>query len=215
MIEVKDLSVIYKSLKALNNINLKIESGETLALVGQNGAGKSSLLKVLTGLLRPTRGCVKVSGSIGWMPEKSQPNPDLRVFEFIKNSGFLKGLEGELLDVRTSDVIKTCGLAEKEGELCGTLSKGLSQRVLLASVLVGNPEILVLDEPSSGLDPLFQKKMIELVSRLKIDKTLIISTHNISEIENLSSRVVVLKDGNISFDSKFNNKGDKSYYEYF
>lgn len=215
MIRVRDLSVTYRGFKALKNINLDIEKGETLALVGQNGAGKSSLLNALTGLIKHSSGEIIIDGDIGWMPEVSSPDPKLKVREFLSFSGYLRGLSSKYIEERVDWALEKCDLDDKRDELCGSLSKGLKQRVILASALIGDPGILILDEPSSGLDPLFQTKMISLISSLKLNKTLIISTHNISEIESLSSRVIVLKDGTISFDSNLDNKGERSYYEYF
>lgn len=215
MIEVRDLSVTYKGFKALKNVNIKIERGETLALVGQNGAGKSSLLRVLIGLVKSFTGSYVVEGNIGWMPELSLPDGKLSVREFISFSGYLKNLNKKQISNSVDSIIELCGLSNKKNDLCATLSKGLKQRVILAAALMGDPDVLILDEPSSGLDPLFQTQMISLISSINIDKTLIISTHNISEIEKLSSRVVVLKDGIVSFDSSKESRGDKSYYEYF
>lgn len=215
MIEVEDLVVSYKGLKALNSICLTIKKGESLALVGQNGAGKSSLLKALIGLISNYSGNISTIGSIGWMPENSTPDANLKVFEFLNYCGYLKGIKKDRIIGVTNSALEMCGLSNKRETLCSSLSKGLKQRVILASALIGDPDILILDEPSSGLDPLFQSQMISLIERLKVNKTLILSTHNVSEIENLCSRVVVLRDGYISFDSSKDTKGDKSYYEFF
>ncbi len=214
MIEVQELTVRYKSLLALNKISLLVKKGETLAIVGQNGAGKSSLLKVLTGLIKPQEGSVCISGSIGWMPELSTPDPLLKVEEFISFAGYLKGLSNEEIVIERECILKECELIEKKDSLCGTLSKGQKQRVILASALMGSPDILILDEPSSGLDPLFQTRMISLIAEVASTKTVIISTHNISEIERLASRVIVLKEGQISFDGTLEGNS-RSYYEYF
>lgn len=215
MIEIKDLSISYKKLEALRNVSLSIDKGETVALVGQNGAGKSSLLNAVINLIKPSGGAIDVSGTIGWMPELSTPDSLLTVSEFLTFTGSLKLLKNDQLEKEVSRVIKMCSLDDKADQLCGNLSKGLMQRVMFAGAIIGDPDILVLDEPSSGLDPLFQKQMISLISDLTKNKTVILSTHNISEIELLGSRVIVLKNGEVSFDSSI-SKGDiKSCYEYF
>lgn len=215
MIEIKDLSISYKKLKALKKVSLRIDRGETVALVGQNGAGKSSLLNAVINLIKPTDGTVSVSGSIGWMPELSTPDPLLTVTEFLTFTGTLKLLKDEQLFKEVTRVVKECCLVDNAAQMCGDLSKGLMQRVMLAGALIGDPDILILDEPSSGLDPLFQKQMISLISGLSMNKTVIISTHNISEIELLGSRVIVLKNGSVSFDSSCFEGDIKSCYEYF
>lgn len=196
MIKVENLTVNYKKTMALNNLSLSIKKGEVVALLGQNGAGKSTLLKEI----------IKISlGKAGWMPESVQPDPNLTVSEFLN---FLSNSDEDI-----DNIINQCGLTNKRNELCGTLSKGTKQRVILALSLIGKKEILILDEPSAGLDPLFQKDMIKLIKEIGKNKTVIISTHNISEIEDLATRIIVLKDGMISYDGNLDKK--RSYYEFF
>lgn len=196
MIRVENLTVKFKKFNALDNISLTIQEGEIVALVGQNGAGKSTLLKEIQKL---------VPNNSGWMPERVLPDPSLTVYEFLS----LLSEEGDRIDY----VIEHCGLTTNRDKLCGTLSKGTKQRVILALALIGNRDILILDEPSAGLDPLFQKEMIQLIKEVGKGKTIIISTHNIAEIEDLASRIIVLKDGKISYDGDLDSKG--AYYEYF
>lgn len=215
MIKIENLSVSYKGFKALDNISFDIKKGEIVALVGQNGAGKSSLLKSITKLIKPDKGIIIVNGSIGWMPEIVKPDPLLTVREFLMFAGYLKKVPADRIKNQVENVITDCMINDKADTYCSELSKGLMQRVIFGSSLIGNPEILILDEPSSGLDPLFQKQMISMISKLGKDKTVIISTHNIAEIEMLGSRVIVLKDGTISFDSSGYKGVSNSYYEYF
>ncbi len=206
MIKVESLTVQYKNVKVLNNISLNIKKGDVIAIAGKNGAGKTTLLKSIVGLITPNIGNVEILGSIGWMPEDAVPDPKLKVHEFISFCAELNGSNN------IDDVITKCGLEKYRNQLCKTLSKGLKQRVLFACVLVGKPEILILDEPSGGLDPLFQNEMIKLIKGIGTDVTIILSTHNISEINSLASEVVVLKDGEISY--KGLPEGEL-YYEYF
>ncbi|MBN2617346.1 MAG: ABC transporter ATP-binding protein [Spirochaetales bacterium] len=199
MLELKGVTVKFGHKIALNNISIKINEGEVVAIVGQNGAGKSSLIKELIG---------NSSLPVGYMPERATPDPYLTVDEFI--SYFIQLSNS---NCRVEDIIELCNLQEYRSILCKNLSKGTSQRVILSAVLGLNTDIIILDEPTAGFDPLFQIEMNSIFSKIKGDKTIIISTHNISEIEHIASRIIVLKDGSINFDGAFNRT--KSYYEYF
>lgn len=194
MIRVQNLTVKYKRVYALNNVSLKINKGEIVALVGQNGAGKTTLLNEIISL---------IPGRVGLMPESTVPDSNLTVEEFLL---YLSG-------AKVDSVITMCGLEDKRTSLCGTLSKGTKQRVILALALSIDSDVLLLDEPSAGLDPLFQKEMLSLIRKISRNRTLIISTHNISEIEDLATRIIVLRNGEISYDGKLDKK--RSYYEYF
>lgn len=207
MIKVESLTVEYKDVKVLNNISLNIKKGDIITFAGKNGAGKTTLLKSLIGLIKPKKGNVEILGSIGWMPEDAVPDPKLKVHEFISFCGELKGS-----NKNTDDVIEKCGLGKYRNQLCKTLSKGLKQRVLFACALAGDPDILILDEPSGGLDPLFQNEMIKLIKGIGSNVTIIISTHNISVINSLASEVVVLKDGEITY---MGPPEGELYYDYF
>lgn len=202
MIRIENLSIEYKGYRALDRISLNIDKGETVAIVGQNGAGKSTLLKSLVGILQPKHGNINIDGRIGWMSESSTPPGKLKVHEFLSNLAYLKGINKSDISKQVELVIDCCSLRKKSNSFSNELSKGQTQRVLLAGALLGDPEILILDEPSSGLDPLFQTKMIDLIRVVSGNKLLIVSTHNIKEIESLASRIIVLKDGKISFDNK-------------
>lgn len=213
MINIESLTINYKNKNSIKNISLKINKGDIVALVGKNGAGKSTLLKTITGLLKPTMGNVEVFGSIGWMPESSIPDPILTIYEFISFSGHLKGISKDDLHLNVQEVLNLCELELICKTKCKDLSKGQKQRVLLASAIIGQSDILILDEPSAGLDPLFQKEMVNMITNLAIDKTIILSTHNISEIEKLATKIIVLKNGELSYFGNFNL--EKSYYDYF
>ncbi len=213
MIEVKKLTVKYKKTTALKDVSFRVETGDVLALVGQNGAGKSTLLKSIIGLKKIKSGTVKTKGTLGWMAESTIPDPDLTISEFLSFTGNLKCIADKDLKIEVDNVIGICGLFDKRHNLNKTLSKGLKQRVIFASAILGHSDILILDEPSAGLDPMFQKEMIKLIKDISIHKTVIISTHNIPEIEELATKIMVLKDGEISYLGEF--KGEKSYYDFF
>lgn len=194
MINIEALTVQYGSKTALNNLSLSIKQGEKVAIVGQNGAGKSTLLKHIVG---------RADSSVSFMPESVTPDPDLTVYEFL-----------ELFSQKDpTDILESCGLFEESSHFCKNLSKGKKQRVMLALTLLNESELIILDEPSAGMDPLFQKEMIMLIDSLCTDKTLIITSHNLDEVYSLTGRIVVLKDGEVSFDGLLEES--KSYYEYF
>lgn len=194
MIKIEDLTVQYGSKTALKNLSLVIKPGEKVAILGQNGAGKSTLLNHII---------KKADSRVSFMPESATPDPDLTVFEFL-----------QLFSQKDpTEIIESCGLKEDMDTFCKNLSKGNRQRVMLALTLLYGGELIILDEPSAGLDPLFQKEMITLIKDLCRDKTLIITSHNLDEVYSLTGRIVVLKDGQKSFDGKLEE--NRSYYEYF
>lgn len=194
MIDIEDLTVQYGSKTAIKNLSLHIKAGEKLAIVGQNGAGKSTLLRELI---------KQADFDISFMPESATPDPELTVNEFL-----------DLFSEREpEEIIEKCGLKDDRFTLCKHLSKGNAQRVLLALTVLIDSDLIILDEPSAGMDPLFQKEMITLINHLCRDKTLIITSHNLDEVYSLTERIIVLKDGEISFDGLLEEK--KSYYEYF
>lgn len=198
MIRVKELIVNYKDVRALDKISLTINRGESVALVGRNGAGKSSLLKSIIGIIKPYSGDIQIDGSIGWMPEKGYLEDNIKVFEHLEHISYLKGVEKTLIIKEVHRVLNLCELSNKRDSYCKELSKGEMQRIHLASAIINSPDILILDEPSSGFDPLFQQKMINIIKEASKDKVLIVSTHNIHEIENLTTKVIVLKEGQVS-----------------
>ncbi len=212
MIHIQNLTVRYKRNIAINSLSLNIDSGEVVAIVGQNGAGKSSLINSIVGLIK-YKGSINILGTIGLMPEMATPDENLSVYENLSFFSYLKGINKGEIPSEVDRIIELCEIEEYRNVLCRKLSKGFKQRVLLGCSIVGNPNIIILDEPSSGLDPLFQKQMIRLIKGLAIGKAVIISTHNVSEIEELATRVVVLKDGEMSFNGKLKDK--RSYYDYF
>jgi len=206
LINVSNLFVKIKKDLILKNITFNIEKGDVVALAGQNGAGKSTLIKSINGLIKPKSGAISVNGTIGFMPESTTPDPKLTVSEFLSYIYYLRG------DSFTPDLYSKFGLVKKIDSLCGQLSKGLKQRVLLAAVFAGNPDIIILDEPSAGLDPQFQLEMIQLIKAIDKGVTVLISTHNISEIKELSEKVIILRNGEISY---IGSTREGNFYEYF
>lgn len=208
MIEFKHVSKSYGRKNALNDISFKIEKGETVGLLGLNGAGKSTTMNLMTGYIYPDKGDIlvdginineehkKTAGKIGYLPEIPPLYEDMTIEEFIKFVLDIKGAKEKNAD----NLLEKIGIADVSGRIIKKLSKGYKQRVGLAAALVGEPEILVLDEPTVGLDPRQIAEIRELIKEVGKDKTVLISSHILSEIQLLCGRVIVLKDGKIAAD---------------
>ena len=209
MIEVKNVTKKYGNFTAVDNITFTVKDGEVVGLLGQNGAGKSTTMNMITGFIEPTAGTIIVNGfdimkkslkakkQIGYMPENVPLYPELTVKEFVSYMAELKLVERKIRKQEVENVIKETGLEEVKNKLIRNLSRGYKQRVSMAGALVGNPEVLILDEPTVGLDP---KQIIEirnLIKNLGKKHTVILSSHILSEISQICERVVILNKGKI------------------
>jgi ABC-2 type transport system ATP-binding protein len=209
MIEVKNLTKRYGRVTAINDVSFSVNAGEIVGLLGPNGAGKSTTLRVLACYLPATGGDVKVGGAdifsdsfevrrkIGYLPESVPLYNDMRVNEYLRFRGGLKGLRGRRLRDRMDVVLERCQLTEHRCSMIGTLSKGFRQRVGLADCLIHEPECLILDEPTIGLDPNQIRNIRELIRELSDQYTVLISTHILSEVEMLCERVLIMNEGRI------------------
>lgn len=210
MIEVKNLKMLYGTKEVLKNISFKIEEGKTVGLLGSNGAGKSTTMNILTGYLKPEAGEIIVNGvdmrkspkeakkQIGYLPELPPLYKDMKVFEYLLFVADLKGVSDKKREVRR--VIDLMNLKECRFDYIKKLSKGVQQRVGFAQCLIGNPKVLILDEPLVGLDPVESKKTRELIRSLQGEHIIIISSHVLKEIEELCDTILMLKDGEIVLD---------------
>lgn len=209
MITVKNVTKKYGKFKAVDNISFEINDGEIIGLLGPNGAGKSTTMNILTGFIEPTEGEVIINGyniskkpkkakkCIGYMPEGVPLYKDMTVKEFVTYMAELKGVKKEQIKESVDQAIQDTWLQNVRKVLIRNLSKGYKQRVSMAGALVGNPEIIILDEPTVGLDP---KQIIEirnLIKKLGKDHTLIISSHILSEISQICERVIIINKGQI------------------
>ena len=209
MIEVSNLSKTYSGFRAVQGISFHVNKGEIVGFLGPNGAGKSTTMKVLAGYLPPTDGKISIGGfdvvtqsielrkRIGYMPENVPLYTDMRVNEFLRFRAELKKVTRRKIKDRVEAVKQLCSLKDVENKIIGTLSKGYRQRVGLADALVHEPDLLILDEPTIGLDPNQIRSVRDLIKDLGKHHTILLSTHILSEVELTCSRVLVIHRGRI------------------
>ena len=213
IIEVNDLLKRFGSSEVLNHVNFSIERGESVGLLGENGAGKTTTMRILAGFLPPTSGSVRVNGHdsvyeslelrrcIGYLPEDVPLYPNMRVEEYLRYRARLKGVRRREVRAAVSKALDRVDLLKRRRSLIGTLSKGLRQRVGIADALVHSPPILILDEPTSGLDPAQRVDVRGLISELKGDHTILVSSHILPEVEGSCDRLIVLSAGTVAAES--------------
>ena len=209
MIKVEDLTKRYAGVAAIQDLNFEVARGEIVGFLGPNGAGKSTTMRILTGYLPATSGRASIAGfdvfeksiearrRTGYLPENTPLYHDMRVGEYLRYRANLKGVPGSKVRERVGDVLELCSLGDRERSLIGSLSKGYRQRVGLADALVHDPELLILDEPTIGLDPNQIRHVRELIKNLGGRRTVLISTHILPEVEIMCSRVIVIHKGRI------------------
>lgn len=209
MIQVKNVTKKYGSFIAVKDLNFEIEHGEVIGLLGPNGAGKSTTMNMLTGFIEPTEGTILINGNdivkktreakknIGYMPENVPLYLDLTVKEFVKYMAELKLVSRKERNKQVEEIIKETGLEDVKNKLIRNLSRGYKQRVSMAGALVGKPEILILDEPTVGLDPKQIVEIRELIKKLGKEHTVIISSHILSEISQICEKVIIINKGQI------------------
>jgi ABC-2 type transport system ATP-binding protein len=210
MIEIQNLTKRYGHIKAVNNLNFTVEKGEILGFLGPNGAGKSTTMNIITGYIPSTEGTVKVCGydimespkevkkRVGYLPEQPPVYMDMTVWDYLNFAGQLKQVDKKQLKSQLSDIMELVKIGDHRNRLIKNLSKGYKQRVGLAMALVGSPEVLILDEPTVGLDP---KQIIEirkLIKALGKEHTVILSSHILPEVSAVCERVVIINKGEIA-----------------
>ncbi len=209
MIQVKDVTKKYGNFIAVKNLNFEIKHGEVIGFLGPNGAGKSTTMNMLTGFIEPSEGSIIINGkdivkkareakkNIGYMPENVPLYLDLTVREFVTYMAELKLVQRKERKKQVEEIIKATGLEDVKNKLIRNLSRGYKQRVSMAGALVGKPEILILDEPTVGLDPKQIIEIRELIKSLGKDHTVIISSHILSEISQICEKVIIINKGEI------------------
>lgn len=208
-IQVSQLTKVYGKQKAVNNISFDVRPGDILGFLGPNGAGKSTTMKIATGYIPPSSGEVKVAGfdvvkeaksvrqNIGYLPEHNPLYLDMYVHEYLGFIASLHGIKGSRKKERVAEMISLCGLTVEQNKQIGMLSKGYRQRVGLAQALIHDPKVLILDEPTTGLDPNQLAEIRNLIKEISKDKTVILSTHIMQEVKALCNRVIIINRGEI------------------
>jgi ABC-2 type transport system ATP-binding protein len=209
MIEVTNLSKRYGELTAVQDVSFTATPGEILGFLGPNGAGKTTTLRIVTGFLPATSGTVRVCGydvfeqsaevrrRIGYLPESPPLYNDMTVVPYLRFAGRIHGLGRGDLGAAIDRVVETCGLSAVTSRLLGHLSKGYRQRVGLAQALLHEPEVLILDEPTNGLDPGQIRDMLAFIRSLGAKRTIVLSTHILSQVLSACHKVVIINDGRV------------------
>jgi ABC-2 type transport system ATP-binding protein len=216
-ISIQNLTKIYGTQKAIDAITFDIKKGEIVGFLGPNGAGKSTTMKILTGFIKASGGTASVNGfdvnsdtiaaqkSIGYLPEHNPLYLEMYIKEFLAFTGSLFNMKGISLTRRIEELIQMVGLEREQHKKIGQLSKGYRQRVGLAQALIHDPEILILDEPTAGLDPNQLSEIRSLIKEVGKNKTVIFSTHIMQEVNSICERVIILNKGKIVADDTLAN----------
>jgi ABC-2 type transport system ATP-binding protein len=229
MIEADNLSKFYGDFAACRDVTFAVGRGEVVAFIGPNGAGKSTTMKLLTGYLAPSEGVARIAGynmaterieaarRLGYLPENGPLYPDMTPRSLLKFFGTARGMTQEQIDRRMEAVIDLCKLGSVIGKPIGKLSKGFRQRVGMAQVLLHEPDVLIMDEPTAGLDPNQIREVRETIRRLGETKTILLSTHILQEVEAMCNRVIFINEGRVVFDGQPDEltKHDKDLSERF
>jgi ABC-2 type transport system ATP-binding protein len=217
MIQVENLTKYYHRLCAVDQINFNIEKGEIMGLLGPNGAGKTTTLRMLTGYLKPSSGIIRVKGFdidkhileikkiLGYLPESAPLYHDMLVFDYLIYVAAIRQIRGNEKLTRIRHLADLCGINDVMHQPIGELSKGYKQRVGLAHAMMNDPEVLVLDEPTSGLDPNQIVEIRKIIKEIGKEKTIILSTHILSEAEATCDRIVIISQGKIVADGSAEN----------
>ena len=209
MVTAQHLHKSFGRFVAVRDADFSIDKGEIVGFLGPNGAGKTTTMKMLTGYLPPSSGTASIAGydildqplearrHLGYMPENVPLYEDMRVYDYLEYRAKLKGICGSSVRQQVGWAIDRCGLEPKRKNMISTLSKGYRQRTGLADALLGNPDLLILDEPTNGLDPNQIRQIRELIRSLAEEHTVILSTHILSEVEMICNKVIIIDQGNI------------------
>ncbi|MCB9248851.1 MAG: ATP-binding cassette domain-containing protein [Ignavibacteriales bacterium] len=211
-VSVTNLTKKYQTQRAVDNISFEVKTGEVLGFLGPNGAGKTTTMKIITGFMAPSDGDAKVNGvsvlenpeqvkrSIGYLPESNPLYQDMPLLEYLYFIAELQNVPKNKIQGRIAQMVKVCGLNVEKHKKIGELSKGYKQRVGLAQAMIHDPEILILDEPTTGLDPNQIVEIRNLIREIGREKTVILSTHILPEVEATCDRILIINDGKIVAD---------------
>lgn len=211
-LSVEHLTKTYGKQKAVDELSFALKTGEVLGFLGPNGAGKSTTMKIITCFMAPTNGDVKANGvsvfeepydfkkQIGYLPENTPLYPDMFIVDYLNFVARLQGISSDDIPDRIEKMLVSCGLNDEKHKKIGELSKGYQQRVGLAQAMIHDPEVLILDEPTTGLDPNQIVEIRELIKYLGKEKTILLSTHILPEVEAISDRILIINQGKITAD---------------
>lgn len=209
MIELKNVTKKFGNKTAVDEISFKIEKGDIVGFLGPNAAGKTTTMRIITGFFPPTSGQVKIAGydiskdsiavkeKIGYMPENVPLYKELTVYSYLKFIAEIKGVPKDKIESRIEKAMKEVGISQVKNTIIGKLSKGFRQRVGLAQAIINDPEILILDEPTVGLDPVQIKEIRSLIKNMKGERTIILSTHILPEVSMTCDKVIIINEGKI------------------
>ncbi|MEE2884548.1 MAG: ATP-binding cassette domain-containing protein [Chloroflexota bacterium] len=221
MIELENVTKYYGDFPAITDISFRVEQGEVLGFLGPNGAGKTTTMKIVTGFIPPSSGTVTIAGydvvsnslearkHIGYLPETVPLYTDMTVEEYLAFMGTIRGMDRKKLTTRIGDVVEVCRLEEYQTSHISKLSKGFRQRVGIAQAILHEPDVLILDEPTIGIDPIQIIETRQLIKDLAGDHTVIISTHILPEVSMLCQRVIIIHEGEIVAVDKPDNLGTR------
>ncbi len=212
MISASGLTKTFGSVRALDNVSFEVKRGEVVGFLGPNGAGKSTTMRILTCFISPTSGSAQVSGhdifddpvgvrrALGYLPQRAPLYGDMSVREYLAFTAEIRGLSETTFHRRLGEVVEVCGLAQALGKQIAHLSHGYRQRVGLGQALIHDPPILILDEPTSDLDPNEKAEVLRYIKQIGQDRTILLSTHNLSEVEEACARVMIVSKGKLVAD---------------
>jgi ABC-2 type transport system ATP-binding protein len=212
MIQANGLTKRFGVVRALDKVNFEVKRGEVVGFLGPNGAGKSTTMRILTCFISPSTGSAKVNShdvfdnplevrrSIGYLPQRAPLYTDMTVWEYLKFAAEIRGLDESTFKKRLKKVVEVCGLAQSLGKDISTLSHGYRQRVGLGQALIHDPPILILDEPTSDLDPNEKAEVLRYIKEIGKDRTILLSTHNLAEVEEACSRAIIVSKGRVVAD---------------
>jgi len=214
MLEVKQLTRLYGDFKAVDNVSFKIKKGEIVGLLGHNGAGKTTIMKMLSGFIESNQGSIEIDDIdlqqnpkqaqqyLGYLPENLPIYPEMTVADYLDYASEIKGLQGEVKTSEIKRVIQATDIVPKLLMPISTLSRGYKQRVGVAQAILGNPKLLILDEPTNGLDPTQTQLIRALIRDLAKEATVILSTHIMQEVDALCDRVLIIRNGQLAVDAR-------------
>jgi ABC-2 type transport system ATP-binding protein len=222
MIQASELSKSFGAVRALDRVSFEVERGEVVGFLGPNGAGKSTTMRILTCFISPSSGSAKVKGndvfdnplevreSLGYLPQRAPLYTDMTVYDYLEFTARVRGLDEGKFKTRLKKVVEVCGLAQSLNKDIGTLSHGFRQRVGLGQALIHDPPILILDEPTSDLDPNEKAEVLRYIKEIGKDRTILLSTHNLAEVEEACARAIIVSKGRIVADGQLENIRSKT-----